>query len=72
MNEKKRNIEVIDKESKNLVKIIRRKPFFCGWMGNFTPLWVRYNKQEYLLKSYNGDVSDPFRGGDIGQFFIEV
>ena len=55
-----------------VITVIKRKPFHRGWFGNFVPVWVRYQREEYLLKSDNGDVSDPFRGGDIGNFYIEV
>lgn len=56
----------------SIIKVIYRKPFTKGWFGNFVPVYTRYNSLEYLLKSDNGDVSDPFRGGDIGKFYIEV
>ena len=81
MDKEKRTIEVRTKAVFNYDKMdteadvldtIQRKPFHKGWFGNFVPVYVRYQKKEYLLQSDNGDVSDPFRGGDIGLFYIEV
>ncbi len=82
MENEKREVEVRTKDVFNtdtyrhdggvVLDIIKRKPFHKGWFGNFVPVYVRYEKKEYLLHSDNGDVSDPFRGGDIGLFYIEV
>ena len=30
-------------------------------MGNFNPLFCRYKGKTYLVKSLDGDLSDPFR-----------
>ena len=65
------NYEKMDTEAE-VLDVIQRKPFHKGWFGNFVPVYVRYKNKEHLLKSDLGDVSDPFRGGDIGCFFIEL
>ena len=66
------NPKTYKREGGEILDTIERKPFHKGWFGNFVPVYVRYQQKEYLLHSDNGDVSDPFRGGDIGLFFIEV
>ena len=66
------NHDTLEFEGGEVIETIKRKPFHKGWFGNFVPVWVRYVGKEYLLKSDNGDVSDPFRGGDIGNFYIEI
>ena len=30
-------------------------------VGNFNPIFCRYNTEEYLVQSLLGDLSDPFR-----------
>lgn len=42
------------------IKIIKRK-LWAEMFGNFNPIFCRYNKQRYLVKSEQGDLSDPFR-----------
>lgn len=66
------NPDTLNHDGGEVLKEIKRIPFHKGWFGNFIPVYVRYDKKEYLLHSDNGDVSDPFRGGDIGLFYIEV
>lgn len=66
------NIRDMEYEGGEVLKTIKRIPFHRGWFGNWVPVYVRYNRKEYNLQSNNGDVSDPFRGGDIGSFYIEV
>ena len=66
------NPDTLQYNGVEILDTIQRKPFHKGWFGNFVPVYVRYQKKEYLLHSDNGDVSDPFRGGDIGLFYIEI
>jgi hypothetical protein len=43
-------------------------------IGNFNPVYCRYNNQEYLVKSEEGDISDPFRREEsyLKTLYIEV
>ena len=55
-----------------LVKTISRKPWLeC--IGNFNPMFCRYNGKRTLVHSENGDLSDPFRRNEtyLQTLFIE-
>jgi len=57
----------------NIIKTIQRKP----WMescGNFNPIFCRYQGKRYLVKSDEGDLSDPFRADEsyLQTLYIEV
>ena len=76
-NNQKIKIEVktkrILKEGKlvggNILKIIERKPFQTGFVGNFIPHWVRYNKKEYLL---HGGIDSSYIQEQEIETYIEV
>jgi hypothetical protein len=52
-------IEIRDQDGK-YIKSINRKPH-AEQIGNFNPIFIRYNGKDHLLKSDTGDPSDPFR-----------
>ena len=56
-----------------LIKTISRKPWF-ETIGNFQPLFCRYNGGRYLVESESGDISDPFRRDEtyLSTLFIQV
>lgn len=56
---KKQEIWVLDKNG-DLFKIINRKLRF-EMIGNFCAAFVTYENKQHLVKSYAGDLSDPFR-----------
>lgn len=75
---KKQIIEVREKGTKynepgKLIKIIHRK-VWLECIGNFNPMFCRYNKKRELVKSLAGDISDPFRRTDeyLNTLYIEV
>jgi len=43
-------------------------------MGNFNPVFCTYQEQRYLVKSTEGDISDPFRRDEtyLKTLYIEV
>lgn len=64
------------------VKVIKEgeEPFFihrklfAEVLGNFNPIFCRYNKVKYLVQSEEGDLSDPFRRTDsyLNSLYIEI
>ena len=58
----KQNISVIDKNNK-YVETIKRKLKFEP-IGNFAPAFATYKGKEYLVNSFQGDLSDPFRANE--------
>lgn len=61
----KQRIEVRKKgtrygEPGELVEVITRKAWFES-IGNFSPMFCRYHGKRMLVKSMEGDLSDPFR-----------
>ncbi len=56
---KKHEIGVLDGNS-HLYAIIKRKLKFEA-IGNFCPAFATYKGKEYLVKSDEGDLSNPFR-----------
>jgi hypothetical protein len=56
-----------------LIETIKRKP----WMetiGNFNPMFCRYKGKREIVKSFDGDISDPFRRDEsyLKTLYIEV
>lgn len=47
-------------EQGELIETIMRTPWFEP-MGNFTPMFCRYQGKKMLVLSEKGDLSDPFR-----------
>ena len=43
-------------------------------IGNFNPIYCRYQKREHLVMSREGDLSDPFRRDDsyLEKLYIQV
>ena len=43
-------------------------------IGNFNPIFCRYNNKQYLVQSGEGDLSDPFRREPsyLQHLYIEV
>jgi hypothetical protein len=41
-------------------------------IGNFNPLYCRYKNKSHLVKSYDGDLSDPFRRTENYRLFINL
>ena len=56
-----------------VVEVIQRKPWL-EQIGNFAPMFCRYNRKKYLVHSDEGDLSDPFRADDtyLANLFIEL
>jgi hypothetical protein len=65
---KRYNIEVRDANGAP-VKTIKRK-LRAEMIGNFNPFFCTYNRNEYLVKSDDGDLSDPFRRDESYKLFI--
>ena len=66
-------IQVIDKETKTIIKDIYRV-VYSEPIGNFCPLFCRYNNDVYHVQSSLDDVSDPFRRNSayFRYLYIEV
>jgi len=43
-----------------VIGYVKRKIWAEQW-GNFNPMFCRYQYQKHLVKSEEGDISDPFR-----------
>jgi hypothetical protein len=56
-----------------VIKTITRKIWAEQW-GNFNPMFCRYQYQKHLVKSEEGDISDPFRrdGSYLTSLYIEI
>ena len=56
-----------------VVETITRKPWVEA-IGNFNPIFCRYQGKRTLVHSDKGDLSDPFRreGSYLETLFIEV
>ncbi len=67
------NIEVREKATGKRVADITRVPW-CEQIGNFNPMFCRYLGKRTLVKSSEGDLSDPFRRNKryLASLFIEV
>ena len=57
---KKHMIEVRAKDNGIIFKTIRRV-LRAESIGNFNPIFCTYQGEKYLVKSDEGDLSDPFR-----------
>ena len=68
----KQLISVKDKQG-NVVETIKRKLRF-EQIGNFCPAFATYKGKPYLVKSEEGDLSDPFRADQsyLASLFITV
>jgi len=55
-----------------VIKTIARK-IWAEQCGNFNPVFCRYQYQRYLVKSEEGDISDPFRRDEsyLNSLYIE-
>ena len=62
-------MEIEVRSKGKVLKVINRKPFHNGFVGNFVPHWVRYNKKEYLLK---GGIDSAYIQGEPPEAYIEV
>jgi hypothetical protein len=58
----KQTILVFDKDNR-LVDTVKRKLRFEP-IGNFVPAFATYKSKEYLVNSFQGDLSDPFRANE--------
>jgi hypothetical protein len=69
---KKQLIQVRSKQTGKPVNIIKRVIRFES-CGNFNPGFARYNGRQFLVKSDQGDLSDPFRANEtyLTSLFIE-
>ena len=56
-----------------LIEVIYRKPWGEA-IGNFNPIFCRYNKKRELVQSREGDISDPFRreASYLESLYIEI
>lgn len=70
---KKYNIAVKLKQTGEVFKTIKRA-IRSEQIGNFCPLFCTYLGKQRLVKSEEGDLSDPFRRQEsyAKSFFIEV
>jgi hypothetical protein len=69
---KKYQIQVINK-SGEIIKTIKRS-LRSECIGNFNPFFCTYLRKQYVVKSKEGDLSDPFRRDEsyLGTLFINV
>ena len=60
-------------EPGKLIETIKRKPYLEA-IGNFNPMFCRYKGKRELVKSREGDLSDPFRREEsyLETLYIEV
>jgi len=60
-------------EPGKFIKTIRRV-VWSEQIGNFSPIFCRYNKKRCLVQSKDGDLSDPFRREEsyAKTFYIEM
>jgi hypothetical protein len=72
MINKKHEIRVCDANG-HLFAIVKRKLKFEA-IGNFCPAFVTYKGKCYLVKSDEGDLSDPFRANEsyLKSLFIVI
>jgi len=62
-------IQVKEKATGHIVDTIQRIPFNRGFVGNFVPVWVRYNRKEYLLQ---GGWDYAYMHGTPSEAWIEI
>jgi hypothetical protein len=55
-----------------VIATVRRK-LRAEQIGNFNPIFCTYKRKQYLVKSDDGDLSDPFRRNDnyLNNLYIE-
>jgi hypothetical protein len=70
---KKHSISVYNKQTRVLVKNIKRK-LRQEAIGNFCPIFCTYMGEQKLVKSRKGDLSDPFRRDDsyVDELYLEI
>jgi len=70
---KKHYVEVIFKPTGKVIARVKRK-LKSEQIGNFCPIFCTYQGKSRLLKSRQGDLSDPFRRNEsyTDSFYIEV
>ena len=70
---KKYEIQVRVKGSCAFPLIIKRK-LRSECIGNFNPIFCTYKGKEHLVKSNEGDISDPFRRNEsyTASLYIEI
>jgi hypothetical protein len=56
----KHEIEVRKKDGGEVITTIKRK-LRAEAIGNFNPIFCQYDYEQHLVKSEEGDLSDPFR-----------
>jgi hypothetical protein len=70
----KYRIEVRNKQTGKIIEVITRK-LYAEQIGNYNPIFCRYkNNSRNLVKSDEGDLSDPFRRNDkyLNSLYIEL
>jgi hypothetical protein len=70
---KKHTIQVKNKSNGVILNVIKRV-LRSEAIGNFCPIFCTYLGKQYLVKSEEGDLSDPFRRKEsyAQSFYIEV
>lgn len=70
---KKHTIQVKNKSNGVILNVIKRV-LRSEAIGNFCPIFCTYLGKQYLVKSEEGDLSDPFRRQEsyAQSFYIEV
>jgi hypothetical protein len=60
-------------EPGGLIGVIPRIPW-CEAIGNFNPMFCRYQGKRHLVQSMEGDLSDPFRRNEtyLKSLYIEI
>jgi len=66
-------MKITVKKNGEAIKTIERK-VWAEAIGNFNPIFCRYNKKRTLVHSEAGDVSDPFRREEsyLSSLYINV
>ena len=62
-------VEVRCKTTGKVIEVIKRTPFHKGFVGNFVPVYVRYNSQPYFL---HGGWDYAYMHGTPTEAWIEV
>jgi hypothetical protein len=70
---KKHTIQVKNKSNGVILNVVKRV-LRSEAIGNFCPIFCTYLGKQYLVKSEEGDLSDPFRRQEsyAQSFYIEV
>ena len=67
----KYKIQVINKTTKKIILDIYRV-LYSDMIGNFCPVFCRFNNDVYLVKSSLGDISDIFRRDETQKKFLYI